>query len=73
MEKNKQGPALFLTLEGKAREAGLELDITEISGENGIKNITGKLDTLCKKIVLKDEIKINKFQINKMIFQNENK
>ena len=49
VEKNKQGPALFLTLEGKALEAALELHITKISGKNGIKNITEKLDTLYKK------------------------
>ena len=40
----KQGPAIFLALEGKAREAVLELDIGEIKGENGIDNIVKKLD-----------------------------
>ena len=45
----KQGPAIFLALEGKAREAVLELDIGEIKGENGIDNIVKKLDSLYKK------------------------
>ena len=45
----KQGPAIFLTLEGKAREAALELEVKNISGKEGVKNITTKLDTLYKK------------------------
>ena len=50
----KQGPAIFLTLEGKAREAVLELDIKDISGADGCKNIVAKLDTL----YLKDKAQV---------------
>ena len=32
----KQGPAIFLTLEGKAKEAALELDVTKISSDTGV-------------------------------------
>lgn len=42
----KQGPAIFLTLEGKAREAVLELEVNDISGDEGVKNIISKLNTL---------------------------
>ena len=42
----KQGPAIFLTLEGKAQEAILELDIDKINVDNGVDNIIAKLDTL---------------------------
>ena len=42
----KQGPAIFLTLEGRAREAVLELDVDKISAESGVQEIINKLDTL---------------------------
>ena len=45
----KQGPAIFLTLEDKAREAVLELDVGNIKDTNGVKNIIEKLDSLYKK------------------------
>ena len=38
LEKKKQGPALVLTLEGKAQEAALELSPEQITGENGVKH-----------------------------------
>ena len=44
----KQGPALFLTLEGKAKEAALELSIDELKTD-GVQNIIKKLDSLYKK------------------------
>ena len=44
LTKPKQGPAIFLTLEGKSREAVLELDVEEISCEGGVNNIITKLD-----------------------------
>ena len=37
---------MFLSLESRAREAVLELDDSKISGEDGVKNIIAKLDTL---------------------------
>ena len=42
----KQGPAIFLTLEGKAREAILQLDVTTLNGDDGVGVITNKLDEL---------------------------
>ena len=47
----KQGPAIFLTLEGKAREAVLELPIEKISADNGVESIVEHLD----KLYLKDK------------------
>ena len=45
----KRGPAVFLTLEGKAREAVLELEIAKLAGKDGIKNVIEKLDILFKR------------------------
>ena len=42
----KQGPAIFLTLEGKAREIILNFDIKEIKAKNGVKNIVKALNKL---------------------------
>ena len=42
----KQRPALFLTLDGKVREAGLELEVSNISDGNGVDKIIGKLNTM---------------------------
>ena len=42
----KQGPCLYLSLKGKAREAALELDIEAIKGEDGIQLILERLDVL---------------------------
>ena len=44
--KAKQGQAVFLTLEGKARETVLEFDVGDINSDNGVKNITACLDSL---------------------------
>ena len=48
----KQGPAIFLTLEGKARETILNLDIKEIKAKNGVENIVKALN----KLYLKDKL-----------------
>ena len=48
----KQGRCLYLQLKGKAREAALELDIDNITGENGVQLILQRLDAL----YLKDTI-----------------
>ena len=46
-EAEKQGPCLYLSLRGKAREAALELDIDNIiKGENGVQLILERLDAL---------------------------
>ena len=37
---------MFLSLEGKAREAVLELDTEVLNSEDGMKNLNEKLDTL---------------------------
>ena len=42
----KQGPCFYLLLEGKARDAALELDIDNIKGENGVQLILQRLDAL---------------------------
>ena len=43
---SKQGPAIFLTLEGRAREAVLELEVDNIGSDGGVANIIEKLNTL---------------------------
>ena len=42
----KQGPAIFLTLEGRAKEAVLELDVKNIGSKDGVALIIEKLDSL---------------------------
>ncbi|XP_057296098.1 uncharacterized protein LOC130625028 [Hydractinia symbiolongicarpus] len=51
LKAEKQGPAIFMGLRGKAKESVLELDIEQISAATGVKAITNRLD----KIYLKDE------------------
>ena len=46
LKAEKQGPCLYLSLRGKAREAALELDIDNIKGENGVQLILERLDAL---------------------------
>ena len=53
LEKKKQGPAVFLSLEGEARDAVLELKEDQITSDNGIKFITERLDSICKEELLK--------------------
>ena len=42
----KQGPAIFLTLQGKAREAALEIEIKDLTDDQGVKKLIEKLDSL---------------------------
>ena len=51
LDPKKQGPAIFLTLEGTAREAVLEIDVDDISSDAGVDTIVTHLD----KIFLKDK------------------
>ena len=44
LEKKKQGPALYLTLTGRARECVRELTPEVIGGDDGVKKIIEKLD-----------------------------
>ena len=41
---DKRGQAVFLSLEGRARETALELEVEQITNKDGIKNIVAKLD-----------------------------
>ena len=45
VKKAKRAPIVFLFLEGKAREAVLELDIATLNSEDGMKKVYEKLDT----------------------------
>ena len=63
LEKKKQGPALVLTLEGKAQEAALELESTDISAENGVTIIIRRLDKIFEKDKLTEKFNaIEKFE-----------
>ena len=53
LEATKQGPALFLVLEGDAQDAVLELDTAKITSATGVKEILNILD----KLYLKDKTK----------------
>ena len=57
LEKEKQGAAVLLTLEGAAEEAALELDVSVINSNDGLKSIIQQLD----KLYLKDKT-LEKFQ-----------
>ena len=66
LEKAKQGPALVLSLEGKAQEAALELDSKDISGEDGVKAVLIKLDKIYEKDKLIEKYNaIEKFETYK--------
>ena len=41
-DKKEMGPALALSLSGSAREAALELTVTELSAEDGVKTLITK-------------------------------
>ena len=45
----QQGPALALSLTGKAKEAVLELTVTELKAETGVQAILDKLGAIYKK------------------------
>ena len=42
----KQGSTIFLTLQGKAREAALEIEIKDLTDDQGVKKLIEKLDSL---------------------------
>ena len=50
-EKTKQGPAVYLSLQGDAREAVRSIELSELSKEDGVAKIFEELD----KVYLKDE------------------
>ena len=49
LKVEKQGPALVLSLTGKAKEAVLELEVKEISSATGVQQILDKLGKIYKK------------------------
>ena len=49
LPKAKQGPAVYLSLTGRARECVRDLTPAQISAETGVANITAKLDAIFKK------------------------
>ena len=51
VDKKEQGPAVALTLEGREKEAVLELEITELNTDDGLTKLITQLDGL----YLKDE------------------
>ena len=51
LDKKEQGPALALSQDGSVREAALEIDIDELSADDGVEKIIDKLNGL----YLKDE------------------
>ena len=57
LDKNEQGTAVLLSLEGKAQEAVLELETDIITGEDGVAKIIERLD----KIYLQDTL-IKKYE-----------
>ena len=54
LEPAKQGPALVMSVEGKALDTILELDDKDISHDNGTITIN-KLNSLCKKDELNEK------------------
>ena len=54
LNDEKQGPTIFWTLEGKAGETILNLDIKEIKAKNGVENIVKALN----KLYLKDKLQM---------------
>ena len=51
IDKKEQAPAVVLSLEGRARDAALELEITDLNADDGLTKLVQSLDGL----FLKDE------------------
>lgn len=50
LDKKRQGPALFLTLKGKARETVLaEVEVAKLQADDGVDKVTEALDKLYKR------------------------
>ena len=50
LDKKRQGPAIYLTLMGKARETVLaDVEADKLQSDNGVDNITKALDKLYKR------------------------
>ena len=50
-EKNRRGPAVYLSLLGEAREAVRALKVTDLANEDGLTTLLAELD----KVYLKEE------------------
>ena len=48
LSKQKRGPALWMNLKGKAKEAVKEMDLNEIKAEDGLEKMIRKLDEIFK-------------------------
>ena len=48
LAKQKRGPALWMSLKGKAKEAIKEMDLNEIKAENGLDEMIRRLDEIFK-------------------------
>ena len=55
LDKKKQGLAIFLSLDGKAREIVLELDIEVMNNDDGVEKVLEQLD----KLYLKDKMQLS--------------
>ena len=63
LDKKRQGPAVVISLSGKALDSVLELEDEKIASEDGIKNILVKLDTIYKKDELNEKFQdLEKFE-----------
>ena len=54
LEKEKQALAIFLSLEGKARETVLEVEVDDLNKDDGVEKVLAKLDNL----FLKDKLQL---------------
>ena len=50
-EKGRRGPAVYLSLQGEAREAVRSLKVSDLSKDDGLTKLLGELD----KVYLKEE------------------
>ena len=64
LDKKKRGPALYLTLTGKARECVRSLKAEEIGGDNGLDLIVNKLNA-----VFEDDINMQTFTCFQEFYQ----
>ena len=48
LPKKKQGPALWMSLSGKAKEVVQDMDLDEIKADDGLRKMLGKLDAVFK-------------------------
>ena len=59
LKDEKKGQAIFLTLNGQAREAALEISVEELTADTGVNKLLKVLDEL----YLKDEVSFGLWSI----------